>query len=96
MGGKRWALNIITSASIIPVIVALMWSYLNTIAWSAGSTAALPFKTVIYLIILWVFVYLPLTLLGGLTARIRVGDSLPLSNERLPRLKREIPESRWY
>ena len=73
-----------------------MWSYLNTIAWSAGSTAALPFKTIIYIILMWLFIYVPLTLVGALTARIRVGDSLPFSNERLPRLKREIPPLKWY
>ncbi len=65
-------------------------------AWSHGSTAALPFTTVLFILFLWVIIYLPLNLFGGLTGRIRNKNVLPYSEEKFLKIPREIPNPKWY
>ena len=49
----------------------MVQSFLNTIAWGVGSTAALPFNTIAFIIFIWLIIYVPLQIIGALTARMR-------------------------
>lgn len=96
MGGKHWALNLVTSSVLFPITMFLVWSFLNSLAWSYGSTAALPFTTIFFIIFLWIVVYLPLNLFGGLTGRIRNKDVLSYNDEKFMKIPKEIPSTIWY
>ena len=44
--GTNWVWNTILTASIFPVPLAIVFSYVNIVAWNHSSTAALPFTTI--------------------------------------------------
>jgi transmembrane 9 superfamily protein 1 len=44
--GQNWAWNTMLTASIFPVPLAIVFTFVNTVAWNSNSTAALPFTTI--------------------------------------------------
>ena len=46
-----------------------MFSYLNTVAWAYGTTAALPFGTILIIGVIWALVTFPLTVVGGIMGK---------------------------
>ncbi len=46
LNGKNWAWNTILTATILPLPLGLVFTAVNSIAWSYNSTAALPFTTI--------------------------------------------------
>ncbi len=44
--GKNWVWNVVLTASVFPVPLAIIFSIVNTIAWNSHSTAALPITTI--------------------------------------------------
>ncbi|EWM25418.1 Nonaspanin (TM9SF) [Nannochloropsis gaditana] len=90
MGGKNWTWNIITAALVFPGPLALVWSFLNSLAWSNASTAALPAATVFIILGLFIFVSFPLSVVGGIAGRNSAGDfDAPC---RTKKVAREIPK----
>ena len=67
--GEKWARNIAVTALLVPGPLAVLWCFLNTVAWSHGSTAALPFGTVMVLLTIYLLVAFPLTVIGGIAGR---------------------------
>ena len=51
-----------------------MWLLVNSIAWYYDSTAAIPLNAIFFIGFLWAVVYLPLTLIGGVSGRLRTID----------------------
>jgi transmembrane 9 superfamily protein 2/4 len=44
--GVNWAWNTMLTASIFPVPLAIVFTFVNSVAWNSNSTAALPFTTI--------------------------------------------------
>lgn len=44
--GKNWVWNIVLTASVFPVPLGIIFSWVNSVAWNRESTAALPFTTI--------------------------------------------------
>lgn len=44
--GKNWVWNVILTASIFPIPLSIVFSWVNTVAWNYESTAALPVTTI--------------------------------------------------
>jgi transmembrane 9 superfamily member 2/4 len=44
--GANWVWNTMLTASVFPVPLCLVFSYVNTLAWNSHSTAALPLTTI--------------------------------------------------
>jgi hypothetical protein len=61
-----------------------------------GSTAAIPFGTVMFVILIWLIICFPLTILGGLTARLRCHEVLNSGGKKYSKIKKVIPEKVWY
>ena len=78
---------------MIAFIVTVM-NNIFAIAW--GSTAAIPINSWLLLIFVMLFLYLPLTLLGGLTARMKSNDLLPFLSEKYLKIPKELPRTRWF
>ena len=53
IGGVAWTWNIILTASLFAVPFFIIWSTVNTVAWINQSTQALPFTTVVLIMIVW-------------------------------------------
>jgi hypothetical protein len=94
MGGTAWVRNLLVTATIFSLPLLLCFSCLNTVAISYGSSAALPFGTIVILCIIWLLVAFPLTVLGGIAGKNRTGDfHAPCRTTKYPR---EIPPLPWY
>ena len=97
-GGESsmWAWNLVLTATLFPGPMLGMFSFLNTVAIAYQSQAALPFGTILVIIVLWALVTLPLTVIGGIfgrnMAKGRAFDA-PCRTNKIPR---EVPGVPWY
>lgn len=94
LGGIEWAANILIEMILFCGPLLLFFSVLNSIAWFKGSTAALPFGTIVIIFLLWTAVTVPLTIGGAVVARRGHADlGVPC---RISKHPREIPDLPWY
>jgi hypothetical protein len=93
-GGKGWARNVALTVVVYCGPFALAFCFLNTVAIAYRSTAALPFGTIVVMIVLWSLVTIPLTVLGGVAGRNSKREyDAPCRTNKYPR---EVPELPWY
>ena len=64
-GGLRWEIIALMTASVVPGVVFSLHFVLNLFLWGAGSSAAIPYTTLLALLCLWLGISIPLTLLGS-------------------------------
>jgi len=69
LGGTNWVNNVLLVTGLFCGPVLATFSYLNTVAIFYRSTAALPFGTIVIIILIWALVTFPLTVLGGIVAK---------------------------
>jgi hypothetical protein len=94
MEGKRWVRNLLLTVAVFSVPLVMVFSFNNTVAWIYGSTAALPFGTIVVMLLLWLLVSTPLTIAGGVVGKnSRVDFAAPCRTNKYPR---EIPDMPWY
>ncbi|PON52598.1 Nonaspanin [Trema orientale] len=75
-----------------PLVVAV--SIVNTVAMAKGASAALPFGTILVVLLIYIFLAIPLLAFGGLIGyRFRSEFSAPCATKQHPR---EIPPLAWY
>ena len=92
-GGSKWKLNVILTGTLCPGIVFALFFILNLILWAKGSSAAIPFSTLIGLLALWFLVSLPLTFVGAYMGFKRRVIEHPVRTNQIPR---QIPEQSMY
>eukprot|EP00049_Salpingoeca_infusionum_P018821 m.358922 g.358922 ORF g.358922 m.358922 type:complete len:591 (-) comp18344_c0_seq1:231-2003(-) len=94
LDGQNWAWNIVLTSSAFNGPFFLMWSTANTVAWATGSTQALPATTIILLLLIWLLVAFPLTVVGGILGKNSTGVmDAPC---RTKNIQRQIPPIPWY
>lgn len=72
----------------------LNFCFLNTVAIVYSSTAALPFGTILVILLIWTLVTSPLLVLGGIAGKnSNVEFQAPCRTTKYPR---EIPPLPWY
>lgn len=72
----------------------MIWSVINSTAWYYQSTQALSYTTIILLMLIWLIVGFPLTILGGIFGKNWAGSfNAPCRTKNIPR---EIPPIPWY
>lgn len=94
--GSNWVFNVIITAMIFPVPLFVVFSWVNSIAATSNSTAALPFTTIMLIASIFVFVHFPLTVVGAVTGRnMTAGEyKAPSRTNKVPR---EVPKVQaWY
>jgi transmembrane 9 superfamily protein 1 len=94
MNGENWVWNINLTASLFTVPFFLTWSIINSVAWAYTSTQALPFSTIVLLILIWIIIGYPLTIIGGIFGK-NVGHSFDAPC-RTKNISREIPPIAWF
>ncbi|KAJ1895376.1 hypothetical protein LPJ66_004629 [Kickxella alabastrina] len=84
-GGTNWFKNAVLTAALVPGFLAVSEIVLNMFLWYSSSSAAMPFSTIMLLLVLWLLVELPLTLLGGWLGFRRPPYSEPARTNAIPR-----------
>lgn len=93
--GKNWAWNTILTATVLPLPLCLVFTAVNSIAWSYNSTAALPFTTIMLMLAIIVFVHYPMTVVGAIVGRNITEEYKPPC--RTNKVPREVPQVNvWY
>ncbi|PRP79188.1 transmembrane nine 1 [Planoprotostelium fungivorum] len=92
--GKHWIKVMVLTAGLFPGTCCMVGSVLNVIAVSYGSLSTVPFGTMFAMFSLWLFLVVPLTLLGTIVGRNWNGK--PNNPCRINPVPRQIPEKRWY
>lgn len=94
MEGELWVRNILLTCFVYCGPFFAMFMFLNTVAISYRSTAALPFGTIVIIIIIWSLVTIPLTVFGGIAGKNNRSEfHAPCRTNKYPR---EIPQLPWY
>ncbi|KAM7272467.1 hypothetical protein ACFE04_027130 [Oxalis oulophora] len=89
-----WVTSVLLTGILYVGPLFVTVSILNTIAISYGATAALPFGTIIVIILVYTILAIPLLALGGqLGYRFGSEFQAPCATKRYPR---EIPPLAWY
>jgi hypothetical protein len=92
--GDKWVWNIVLASGLFSWPFFGIFMCLNSVAWHYGSTAALPFGTIIIVLLIMLLAGFPLTVLGGIGGRHQAPEWAPPS--RTTKLPREMPEIPWY
>lgn len=92
--GKRWIKTMLLTAGLFPGAVFGVAFFLNTVAIFYHSLAAVPFGTMVVIILMWSFISFPLVLFGTVVGRNWNG--VPDTPCRVKTIPRPIPEAPWY
>ena len=93
--GGNWVWNTVYTAIVFPVPLAVVFFWVNMIAWSVESTAALPFTTIMLVTSIVLFVHFPMTVVGAIVGRNITSEFRPPC--RTNKVAREIPHvTSWY
>jgi transmembrane 9 superfamily member 3 len=93
-GGKHWIKTLLYTALLLPGVVSGLAFLLNWVAVAYGSLAAIPFVTMLVVVLIWSFISLPLTFFGTIIGRNWAGSpDYPCRIAPVPRL---IPDKTWH
>ncbi|KAG9349565.1 hypothetical protein JZ751_028013 [Albula glossodonta] len=92
-GGEKWKTNVLLTAFLCPGIVFADFFVMNLILWGEGSSAAMPFGTLVAILALWFCISVPLTFIGAYFGFKKSGIEHPVRTNQIPR---QIPEQSFY
>lgn len=92
-GGEKWKSNVLLTSMLIPGLVFGLFFIMNLVLWAKGSSAAIPFSTLVGLLALWWLVSVPLTFVGAFIGFRKRAIEHPVRTNQIPRL---IPEQSIY
>lgn len=73
-GGEKWKQLIVFTPVIIPMITFSVFFFLNFFLWIKGSSGAVPFTTMLAIVLIWFLISVPLSVGGSwLGFKQRVG-----------------------
>eukprot|EP00475_Leptophrys_vorax_P028769 TRINITY_DN41862_c0_g1_i1.p1 TRINITY_DN41862_c0_g1~~TRINITY_DN41862_c0_g1_i1.p1 ORF type:complete len:623 (+),score=67.04 TRINITY_DN41862_c0_g1_i1:89-1870(+) len=92
--GKHWIKAMLMTASLFPFACFGIGFILNTVAIFYHSLAAIPFGTMVVVLVIWAFISFPLATLGTIVGRNWSGT--PDNPCRVKTIPRPIPAKKWY
>ncbi|CAG8976848.1 hypothetical protein HYALB_00012666 [Hymenoscyphus albidus] len=93
-GGKNWRKNTLITSILFPGLLFALVFILNLFVWAQASSTALPFGTLVAIIMLWLCIQLPLVYIGSWYGYIRTGAwEHPTKTTTL---HRQLPARPWY
>jgi len=92
-GGKEWKRNTILTATLFPSTVFVIFIGLDCLLFYEGASTAVPFSTLVALILLWFGISLPLVLVGSYFGFKKDTFEVPV---RTNQIARHVPEQMWY
>ncbi|XP_050234786.1 transmembrane 9 superfamily member 2-like [Mercurialis annua] len=92
--GNNWVRNLLLTGCLFCGPLFLTFCFLNTVAIAYSATAALPFGTIVVIVLIWTLVTSPLLVLGGIAGKNSKAEfQAPCRTTKYPR---EIPQLPWY
>lgn len=92
-GGEKWKSNVLLTSMLSPGVVFCLFFVMDLILWGKGSSAAVPFSTLVALLALWFGVSVPLTFIGAYFGFRKRAIEHPVRTNQIPR---KIPEQSIY
>ena len=92
-GGEKWKSNVLLTSMLCPGVVFAHFFILNLVLWYYGSSAAIPFFTLVALLALWFGVSVPLTFVGAYFGFRKAPIEQPVRTNQIPR---QIPDQSVY
>ena len=93
-GGLNWRKNTLITALLFPGLLFSLVFVLNLFVWAQASSTALPFGTLVAMILLWLCIQLPLVYFGSWYGFVKIGPwDHPTKTTTLPR---QMPVRAWY
>ncbi|ESN98841.1 hypothetical protein HELRODRAFT_186484 [Helobdella robusta] len=93
LGGESWKRLVFMTSLMCPGCLFLVFFLLNLVFWFLGSSAAIPFTTLIAILALWFGISVPLTFIGAFFGFKKMTLQLPVKTNQIPR---QIPTGSWY
>ena len=94
MGGQRWAWVVVLLVLLYPAVFAAVGLYLDFVALAYHSLRAMRFTTMLQVCSIYLFVGIPITLLGSIVGRRTARDFVAPCRTKLA--PREIPDAPWF
>jgi transmembrane 9 superfamily protein 2/4 len=91
--GKAWQNATLCTALGFPGLCFSLFFILDLIAWGYGSSDAVPFSTIIVLLVLWFGISTPLVFVGAYFGYKQDAVEYPVKTSNIPR---QIPDQPWY
>ncbi|EFX03222.1 multispanning membrane protein [Grosmannia clavigera kw1407] len=92
--GQNWRRNTLVTAILFPGLLFSAVFVLNLFVWAQASSTAIPFGTLIGILLLWVGIQVPLVYVGSWYGYVRIGAwEHPTKIHAVPR---QIPQQAWY
>ncbi|XP_040567137.1 transmembrane 9 superfamily member 2 [Lepeophtheirus salmonis] len=91
--GEKWKSNILLTSMLCPGVVFGHFFIMNLVLWYKGSSAAIPFFTLLGLLALWLCVSVPLTFVGAVFGFRKRCLEHPVRTNPIPR---QIPNQSIY
>ncbi|CAL9762807.1 unnamed protein product [Musa acuminata subsp. burmannicoides] len=92
--GTNWVRNLLLTGCLFCGPLFLTFCFLNTVAVVYSATAALPFGTIVVIVLIWTLVTSPLLVLGGIAGKNNKTEfQAPCRTTKFPR---EIPPLPWF
>lgn len=91
--GKQWQRCTVLTAFLFPGIVFSLFVMMDLVIWSYGSTGAVPFLSMLVIMLMWFGISVPLVFLGAYFGYKQDVLEHPTKTSNIPR---QIPEQHWY
>lgn len=92
--GTNWVRNLLLTGCLFCGPLFFTFCFLNTVAIVYTATAALPFGTIVVIVLIWTLITSPLLVLGGIAGKNSKAEfQAPVRTTKYPR---EIPPLPWY
>lgn len=93
LGGDQWKPNLVLTAVLFPTITFTIIGLLNLFLVGAGASGAVPFGTILAILLLWFLISVPLSVAGYFYGLKHGGYTHPVKANPIPR---QIPPLPWY
>jgi transmembrane 9 superfamily protein 2/4 len=91
--GSAWKQNTLYTALIFPGVAFGICFILNLFVWAEGSSRAVPFGSLVVVMLLWFGVSTPLVYVGAYFGFAKESPKFPVQVNRIPR---QVPPQPWY
>lgn len=92
-GGESWKLNFAYTPIALPGLVFATFFLLNLFVWGRGASGAVPFTTMLVLVIIWFVISVPLSFAGSWLGFKQPVIETPVRTNQIPR---QIPPAGGY
>ncbi|XP_078544745.1 transmembrane 9 superfamily member 2-like [Lissotriton helveticus] len=92
-GGEKWKTNVLLTALLCPGIVFVDFFLMNLILWVKGSSAAIPFGTLVAILAMWIGISVPLTFIGAYFGFKGRPVEHPVRTNQIPR---QVPTQSFF